>query len=1354
MKKTRFRATVRCFTASILLLAVAATGAAASAIEMRPPVKSVAPVGRIAPGRAATSAKEVDLGRVVPPPGRIATTGRFRKSWRSAPDAAKRRGSFEDIDLTAEATGRSALPAGMPGEAIRERLTDLGRLTARGGALNRPTAAAGKQTAAALPWNADHLLADATNMDDEYVSIVASPVSANLYAVFEATDLGGTDRDIHIARSTDNGATWQVWEMPSFVQDEYHPEIAVDAGGYLLVTWIRADGYILRAKTTNTDDPTLWAWVKGLSVGETCATPSIAVKRQGTNGKVFIAAAWYTMNYDLLAYEWTLIWMYSTDGGVTVQYDYFLPDGYNDYWPDVALKGATCYFINAEQDYYTGEMEILAVADNLSGSFLNAFSLTAWTAMDCRFPVVANQAENVYIAYQLDFDDGLGNVDGDIIYSYSWDGLTSVYGPFEMVADTYQSVGPAIFTKGGVVGCLWLDALPGGDQFELVSRQAGGFGHPDFWGAIETVSDQQNLDPTFHSAFGVFGDSLIHAAWIDRRDFPTQGLNVYTSERTTEPNLAPFTPAGWGGPLVAGMARGDRVTGYLKANDTTFVSFAFINGGLSDIAVDFQVRFTVDGALDASWTMQGGVPVNSYVTVEDHPVIVGAGPHVLAFDIDPLFEVGETDEGDNSHADTLIFIDGDPALRFNPNGITHIFSAPPLGRAGAMRLAADPPVRRETRMEAVGPRLKESVMSDGNAMRRVILVPAERVDVPALTGRLSGAALPDRRDAVRSALRVESEKNRRVLRGVWNALVAAGSMTEPEALWMTGVFSARMNAAAVDALSRNPSVARLWLDDRPLEPMMLAGGNGADRNRRILAAAWHLARTGVDSAWALGYDGTGIVIGHLDSGAAYDHPDLAGHLWDGSPAWPNHGYDAVDEDNDPYDGDTQFYHGTHTAGLIVGDGTSGTITGVAPGAKLMLLRCMPGTFTDLAEALQFAMDNGADLLSLSAGWINATSDLREGNRYNATVLLAAGIPWVCAAGNGDNAGGHLPVPADIASPADSPDPWYGTAGHTAVISVGATTAADEPWTYSSHGPTEWNIDPSAYGFNDYPYPPGLVKPDVAAPGEQITSTTPPAAYVSYDGTSMATPQVAGACAILLQASPGATPSDLARALESSTLDIAAAPASPGRDNYAGAGLIDIPAALALLPTERREILYVCNDGPLPLNVDGAAWSESWLSVTPLSASIAPGDSLLFSVLLDSVGLSAGMYTDDVLFTSNDPASPHALPVTLFMGEPTGVVGDAPPPPSARRLESLPNPFNPVTVIRFETASRGKVNLSIYTAAGRLVRTLMDGIIDGGSHEVEWNGRDDSNRSLASGIYLATLETEGSTRVNRKLTLLR
>jgi hypothetical protein len=1269
------------------------------------------------------------------------------------------------VDLSLDARAPSAtLPLTLSSEGARAvgDLTDLLSSGSRGRGKDRPDLPNRiPLDARNAPWSANHLLADATHMDDSYVSVAANPVNGNLYAVFEATDLGGTDRDIHIAKSTNGGTSWSVSEMPAYSQDEYHPEIAIDAAGYLYVTWIRADGYILRSKSTSPDDPGGWAWVKGLSTGEVCATPSIAVSGSGAGALVFIASVWYTFNENLYSYEWTLIWMYSTTGGTTITYDYFLPDGYADYWPDVALNGSTAYFLNAEQDYDTGEMEILIAADAISGGFSNPANLSAWTNMDCGFPRLAADGQNVYTAFQLDFDDGQGSIDGDVIYCFSWDGAATLYGPYAMVSDEHESVGPVIYTRNGIVGCLWLDAPPGGDEFDLAASQAGGYGDPAFWGTIEPVTDQHYVEPTFHSAGGVATASKLHAAWIDRRDYPTQGLNVYTSDRSVQPNLASFAPTGWGGTLVGSMVEGGRTTSWLAAGDTTFVSFAFVNDGLSDITGDFRVVLTLDGVEKGAWTVQGGLPVGYYVTVEDEPLVAGAGRHTVAYELDMQHAVVESDETDNAHGENWDFIAGDPRLRFHPGAVTHVFASAPQAREDALRLAAAPALRREIGVPVLDPRLEEAVkLAAPGEMLRVVMVPAERTDVTELAKSLAGAGEKDRRDALVAALKGQSIASEAAFRKVWEEPIRRGQMSEPVTLWLSESFCARMTAETVRRLAGNPALGKMWLDDVRCEsfsrPDRWAGAGVAEHgvaDEPGRALAWHLPRIGADQAWALGYSGAGVVVGHLDSGVAYDHPDLAGHLWDGGVTYPNHGYDTIDEDNDPYDGDADWHHGTHTAGLIVGDGTSGTTTGVAPGARLMILRCVPGYHEDLVQALQFCLDHGADLVTFSAGWTQPSAELREANRHNAEVLLSAGLPWICSAGNGDNAGGHYAVPTDISSPADCPDPWYGSGGHSAVIAVGATTPADGVSATSSYGPTDWSIVSQQGTFHDYPYPPGLIKPDLAAPGESITSTTPPVGYVAYGGTSMATPLVTGASAILLQANPALIPAQIAETLEAGAADLTASPASIGRDAYSGAGLLNIPASLALLPASEAEYVWVCNDGELPLIISRLSWTATWLQVVPSGGTIAPGDSLRFTALFDPDGLGSGGHSDQVVFTTNDPSVYHILYVTVIVGDPAGVGSETRSSLRSPSIGNSPNPFSPVTNIRFTIPEAAHTVLSVHDITGRRVAVLAEGRREAGVFTIPWDGRDEGNRPVAVGVYFVRLRAD-DLLVTRKMLLVR
>ncbi len=1289
----------------------------------------------------------------LPAASRNAPLAEARRTWAGQRD--DRHLGFPDVDLSADSPGgaivrllprdKALLPAALPVEELRKLRpgdrADAGVPARRGGDKD-------------APWSGDRKLANPTSMDDGYASLAVSPVTGWLYAVFEAKDLGGTDRDIHIARSQNAGLTWTVWDLPSFSQDEAMPELAIDGAGFLHVVWLRLDGYIVRVRSSAGDNPAAWSAVRGLFTDSTNATPSVAVSGAGDFATLFIAASYQEINWDLYQWEWTLIWMYSTNAGTTVTYDYLVPDGYPDLWPDCALDDGLVHLVNAEVDLDTGLPRILISSDAVSGGFNDITDLSAWTANGCGFPQIACQGDDVFVVYQHDFDDGLGNLDGDVVYGFSWDAGATFYGPYEIVADEYESVGPTVYARDGVVGALWLDAPPGGDEFDVAARQAGGRGHPDNWGDIETVSDQNHAEPQFHYLSGAVGADRLHAAWIDRRDYPTQGLNVYTADRAVRPNLAAFAPSGWGGPLVGGMVPGERTVGWFAADRPAYVSFAVTNSGLADAAADVLVRLRVDGVVAAAWQIEGGLPAATYAAVEDHALTLGAGPHEISVVLDPLNTVPEDDEADNTVLRTWTWLEGDPSLRVAPDRIRHDVAE---RRAAAARaLAEAPPTRLQVHLPVLDERLATATTAAPDGTVCLVVVPARRIDAAALStaldAALDGADKSQRRDTVAAALRMNLARSRAELEPLLKELRSEGLSGEAVELWLAGALSLRATPEAARRLAAHPAVGRVWLDDRLSEPLggPLDGGPAtatATPDARQ-ALAWHLTRIGADAAWAAGYDGTGVLVGHLDTGVGYNHPDLSDHMWDGGAAWPHHGWDSVDDDDDPLEGDPTINHGTHTAGLVVGDGTLGTRTGAAPGAALMALRAVPGSYADLIEAMQFGLDHGpVDLFTMSAGWGDPLADLKEGNRANAEILLAMGIPWFCAAGNGDNYGGHYAVPQDISSPGDCPDPWYGAGGHSAVITIGATTSADAVWAYSSVGPTVWNL--AVPGYGDYPYPPGLTKPDLAAPGDGITSTIGAAGYAAYSGTSMATPLAAGAAAICLQASPGATPAQLAEALESSCRDLGAV----GRDNQSGAGLLDLPASLAVLPHVGVESFVVHNDGPLPLLLQDVTWTAGWLSVSPRTGAVAPGDSLTVRAMFDAAGLATGLYYDVITLVSNDPAGPHPVHATLAIGAVTGV-HDGPPAATGAKLAGWPNPFNPRTTVRFDLAREGRVELAIYDLQGRRVRTLLAGPVSAGAHEAVWQGDDDAGRDLPSGMYLARLRGPDGSSAERKLTLVR
>ncbi len=360
--------------------------------------------------------------------------------------------------------------------------------------------------------------------------------------------------------------------------------------------------------------------------------------------------------------------------------------------------------------------------------------------------------------------------------------------------------------------------------------------------------------------------------------------------------------------------------------------------------------------------------------------------------------------------------------------------------------------------------------------------------------------------------------------------------------------------------------------------------------------AWGVQRIRAPELWDMGITGQGVVIANLDTGTNYNHVDLHDHIWvnpgedldhDGVVMDPDDingvdddgngyvddliGWDFLGNDNDPMDEDG---HGSHTAGIMVGDGTAGQHTGVAPDALLMVVRTgLPES--NMLQAAEYAVLAGADVisssLSLKFGWHQPDYATW---RQEMEATLAAGVIRANSIGNqGDDLTTH-PIPWNIACPGNVPPPWLHPdqtliGGLAAVLGCGAVDQNDVIKYYSGYGPAAWeNIQqyfpsyphsiPPEYW--DYPYDNGnymgLLKPDVCAPTDVPTtsSSNNTGYYNSFGGTSAATPHLGGSMALLLSVDPnGITPDMLAEALMMGAVDLG----PPGKDNRYGAGRLDL-----------------------------------------------------------------------------------------------------------------------------------------------------------------------------------------------------
>ena len=333
------------------------------------------------------------------------------------------------------------------------------------------------------------------------------------------------------------------------------------------------------------------------------------------------------------------------------------------------------------------------------------------------------------------------------------------------------------------------------------------------------------------------------------------------------------------------------------------------------------------------------------------------------------------------------------------------------------------------------------------------------------------------------------------------------------------------------------------------------------------------------------------MVAHFDTGVWLTHPDIASRLWvnpgeivgnglddDGNGYVDDvNGYDFGDLDGDPNDDvpGGAANHGTHTAGTVAGDGTNGTITGVAPGAQVLVCKVFKsdGTgaaFSAIYEGEQYAILEGARVFTMSLGVAgNLPVSLHKTERQNAEGIRAAGVAFFNAAGN-DHA--TYDPPYELGVTARVPAPWHaaGTAWSSrgGVISVGGTGYLNyTSYAASSWGPAYWG---DVLPWSDWPSPTGIIKPDICAPAVNVNSLLKPAGYSgnTWSGTSMATPHAAGVAALMLSKNPSLSPAGIDSIIEQTATPLG----TVGKDNTYGAGEINALAAVNAVPVALRPYL--------------------------------------------------------------------------------------------------------------------------------------------------------------------------------------
>lgn len=497
-----------------------------------------------------------------------------------------------------------------------------------------------------------------------------------------------------------------------------------------------------------------------------------------------------------------------------------------------------------------------------------------------------------------------------------------------------------------------------------------------------------------------------------------------------------------------------------------------------------------------------------------------------------------------------------------------------------------------------------------NELIRINIRMASQFDIQNIDNALASLSREERKVFVAGELKDFTARTQKGVIAYLDHKVKENEAQIIYSLWINNVITCLASNEVISDLSRRSDIDRIdWDEERKMiidheilpsdEP---EGGNGGKE------ITWNVTKVNVPAVWALGYNGAGIKVGVLDTGVNYNHVDLADHMWS-DPSYPNHGYDFVNNDNNPMD---DHGHGTHCAGTVAGDGTAGSQTGMAPSATIIALKVLDaggsGTESGVWAAIQFIVDHGGDVISMSLGWQHSWGVDRASWRSTYNNALAAGVIAAVAAGNEGDALGSYPIPDNVRTPGDCPPPWLNpdqtlTGGVSAVVCVGATDSNDAYSSFTSRGPVTWSaISP----YNDYAYNPGigLIRPDVAAPGSNIKSLD----YASnngyadgWSGTSMATPCVAGVMALMLQKNPGLTPAEIDMMLETTAVELGAA----GKDNIYGSGRINALAAInaiGLSANFEANVTNVCTGSSVTFTDlsggDPNSWSWSFPGGTP------------------------------------------------------------------------------------------------------------------------------------------------------------
>jgi len=404
--------------------------------------------------------------------------------------------------------------------------------------------------------------------------------------------------------------------------------------------------------------------------------------------------------------------------------------------------------------------------------------------------------------------------------------------------------------------------------------------------------------------------------------------------------------------------------------------------------------------------------------------------------------------------------------------------------------------------------------------------------------------------AVYNALRATAGSTQPAVLQRIDQVRASGHASAVKPLWIVNAISLKADRIAIEQLAALREVGAIVPSLKVEVPPLVPEPDAPTPN----AVEWGVDKIGAPLVWSVyGATGAGVVVANVDTGVQFDHPALVSHYRGNLGSSFDHNYnwyDPTGAHNSPFDDNN---HGSHTMGTIVGgDGGTNQI-GVAPGARwIAAYGCCPSN-TDLLEAQQFMLAP-TDLAGNNPDPTKRPHVLNQswggpgGSQIFENViahLRASGIfPAFSAGNNGSSAADGC---GRLGSPGDNPS----------AFSVGNTTSTDTLSGSSSRGPNPIT---------------GEVGPEVSAPGSSVRSSVTGSSYAVFSGTSMASPHVAGAVALLISLEPklAGRVDELEELLRKTAVPLTSAQACGGvagsqvPNNGFGWGRIDVKAAADLV----------------------------------------------------------------------------------------------------------------------------------------------------------------------------------------------